>query len=75
MSVVFKTIGKISGILAGVLAPINPILAGAFALNSAIMGTAASLTAKKPPNFVGSTADIRIGADHPAPLMIGDTYS
>lgn len=87
MSKVLKFVGTIAGIVAaGALIISTGGIAGAAA--AATLGTVAgaatavslaanigaNLTAKKPPGYIGSPADIRIGADHPAPLMIGDTY-
>lgn len=77
MSGVFKAIGKISGVAAAVLSVIPGMqpLAAAFAINSALMSVAAQATAKKPPAYRGSMADILIGADQATPMMLGDTYA
>lgn len=71
VSKVFKVIGTIAGIVALIPSPIQPFAAAV----ATVASIGAALTAQKPPAYTGSLADIRIAADSPAPLMIGDTYS
>jgi hypothetical protein len=78
MSGVFKAVGKVAGIVAAVsaiaLGPVNPVTLIASSV-AAVANIGAQLTAKKPPNYRGSVADIQIGADMPTPMMLGTTYS
>jgi len=70
VSKVFRTLGKISGILSAVLAPINPVISAALAVNSALMSTAAQLTAKPPP-AKGQINERLIGRNNPMPYLVG----
>lgn len=75
MSKVFKILGTISGVVSmvgNIVAPGNPISA-ALAVNSAIMGTLAKVTAKKPP-AQGSLTTILIQANAATPYLMGETY-
>lgn len=75
MSKVFKILGTISGVVSmvgNIVAPGNPISA-ALAVNSAIMGTLAKVTAKKPP-AQGSLTQILIQANAQTPYLMGETY-
>lgn len=75
MSAVAKAVGTVSGILSAVFSLAgNPVLAGAFAANAALMGVVSKATANKPP-AQGSSTMIRIGANQPMPYMIGRAYS
>lgn len=71
MSGVFKAIGKIAGVLAFIPGPHQAIAAAV----AVVANVGAAVTAKKPPAYTGSVSDIRIGADHPACMMVGNTYS
>lgn len=75
MSAVFKTLGKISGVISTVAAfiPGGQLLSVAFAANAAIMGALGGLTAKKPP-VLGSVSQITIGANQLTPQIIGRCY-
>lgn len=75
MSKVFAIVGKISAVASTVaLLAGNPLLAGALAANSAIMGTLAQVTAK-PPVAQGQVNDRVVGANNPSPYLIGRSYS
>jgi hypothetical protein len=72
MSGVARFLGKVSGILAVVTAPINPIISAAFSANAMIMG---AIGGKKKPTVLGSVTNITIGANMPSPQIIGnDVY-
>jgi len=88
LSKVFKVIGTIAGIVAaGALiigtggiagaaaAATLGSIAGAATAISLVSQAGYALTVAKPPGYIGSPADIRIGADQQSPLMVGDTYS
>lgn len=73
MSGVLKTVSKIAGIASAVLGPINPALAAVAAAVSVAAGIGASLTAKDP-IAQGSSTEITIGANMPAPYIMGERY-
>jgi hypothetical protein len=85
MSAVFRHVGKVAGIVAAVALTAGTLGVGgaataalltsigkAAAVNALLANVGAQLTAKKPPNYAGSVADIQIGADMPSPMMLGD---
>jgi len=74
MSKVFKTIGQVTGIIAVVITPFNPVLGAVLGAVSAISTVAASLTAKPPP-AQGAVNETTIGANQPLPYLMGETYS
>jgi hypothetical protein len=88
MSGVFRAVGKIAGVVAAVALTAGTLGVGSVATAAlltkigTIAGAAAAgasigaqVTAKRPPRYVGSVAEIQIGADMPAPMMLGNTYS
>lgn len=71
MSGVFKTVGKIAGILAVVLVPISPVAASIAAVVAAVASIGYSLTVKPPPAR-GSVAQVLIAPDAPQPYAMGE---
>lgn len=74
MAVVARTLGKISGIAASVLAvvPGGQVFAAAFAANALIMG---AIGGKARPTAQGAVTDIQIGANMPSMELLGQAYS
>lgn len=71
MSVIPRTLGKISSVLSVVLAPINPLFAAAFAANAAIMG---AIAPSSKPGVKGNANEITIGANQESPYPMGRCY-
>lgn len=73
MSVIPRTLGKISSVLSVVFTVTgNPILGAAFAANAALMSIVAP---PKKPGVPGNATDITIGSDMLTPYPMGRTYA
>lgn len=74
LSKVLSTVGKVAGIAAVILTPINPGLAAIAAGIATVANVGAQITAKPPPAR-GSVTQTTIGTDQPSCELLGRTYS